>query len=65
MPELPDVVVYVEALAARVSGTGWCAPRFRGPFLLRTVTPPLDALVGTDRRRAVRRAGQTDRDRLR
>ena len=57
MPELPDVVVYVEALAERVVGHRLRGARLRGPFLLRTVTPPMDALFG---RAAVevRRAGK-------
>src|SRR3954447_9691416 len=58
MPELPDVVVYVEALAERVLGNKLTAARIRGPFLLRSVTPPLDALLGctaTDVRRAGKR----------
>src|SRR5262245_7597110 len=57
MPELPDVVVYVEALAERVVGHRLERASIRGPFLLRTVTPPLDALIG---RKAVgvRRAGK-------
>ena len=57
MPELPDVTVYVEALAERVTGHALVSARIRGPFLLRTVDPPLDALVG---RKAleVRRAGK-------
>ena len=57
MPELPDVVVYVEALAERVAGRRLTRAVIRGPFLLRTVTPPVDALIG---RAAVevRRAGK-------
>ena len=57
MPELPDVVVYVEALAARVVGHRLVCATIRGPFLLRTVTPPLDALVGRTATE-VRRAGK-------
>jgi formamidopyrimidine-DNA glycosylase len=58
MPELPDVVVYVEALAARVVGHKLTRVSVRGPFLLRTVAPPVDALIGrtaTDVRRAGKR----------
>ncbi|MBS1858709.1 MAG: formamidopyrimidine-DNA glycosylase [Acidobacteria bacterium] len=57
MPELPDVVVYVEALAQRVAGHRLTRAAIRGPFLLRTVTPPLDALIGC-RAAEVRRAGK-------
>src|SRR5215471_18983452 len=46
MPELPDVVVYVEALAERVVGHALTRSTIRGPFLLRSVTPPADALIG-------------------
>ena len=46
MPELPDVVVYVEALAARVAGHRLNRAVVRAPFLLRSVAPPLEAAVG-------------------
>jgi formamidopyrimidine-DNA glycosylase len=46
MPELPDIVVYIEALAARVLGRRLERVRIANPFLLRTVAPPLDALNG-------------------
>jgi formamidopyrimidine-DNA glycosylase len=46
MPELPDVVVYVEALRERVVGHSLKRVTLRGPFLLRTVEPPMDALYG-------------------
>jgi formamidopyrimidine-DNA glycosylase len=42
VPELPDLVVYVEALRARVVGTRLERVRLCSPFLLRTVDPPLD-----------------------
>jgi formamidopyrimidine-DNA glycosylase len=44
MPELPDVTVYVECLAARVVGERLERVRLASPFLLRTVKPaPSDA----------------------
>jgi formamidopyrimidine-DNA glycosylase len=46
MPELPDVVVYVEALKARIGGSRLLASQVRGPFLLRTASPPLESLNG-------------------
>ena len=46
MPELPDVEVYREALAARVIGQALRAVEVRNPFVLRTAVPPLDAVVG-------------------
>jgi formamidopyrimidine-DNA glycosylase len=41
MPELPDIVVYIEALEKRVLGNRLERVRVASPFLLRTVTPPL------------------------
>ena len=44
MPELPDVTVYVERLAALVGGAELRRTRLASPFLLRTVAPaPADA----------------------
>jgi formamidopyrimidine-DNA glycosylase len=39
MPELPDVTVYLEALAARVRGARLERIRFANPFVLRSVDP--------------------------
>ena len=46
MPELPDVVVYIEALAARVLNQKLDAIRIASPFVLRSVDPPPSALAG-------------------
>jgi formamidopyrimidine-DNA glycosylase len=46
MPELPDVTVYVEAIAARAAGATLLGVRLGNPFLLRTVEPPLAAAAG-------------------
>ena len=46
MPELPDITIYVEAIAERVVGTPFVGYAMRSPFFLRTVDPPLDSLVG-------------------
>jgi formamidopyrimidine-DNA glycosylase len=46
MPELPDITIYVEALERRVRGQVLEASRIRGPFLLRTYDPPIEALHG-------------------
>ena len=46
MPELPDVVVYVEALSARIVGQPIEAIRLLSPFILRSVAPPMSAFVG-------------------
>ena len=47
MPELPDVVVYVEALRARVVGQTLTRARLVSPFVLRSVLPPIAELEGT------------------
>ena len=44
MPELPDVVVYLEALEPRVLGRRLGGVRLPSPFVLRTVDPPITAL---------------------
>ncbi len=46
MPELPDVVVYCEALDRHITGRELTRVRLANPFILRSVTPPLDAIVG-------------------
>jgi formamidopyrimidine-DNA glycosylase len=46
MPELPDIVVYIEALAQRVLQRRLERVRIANPFVLRTVTPPLQAVEG-------------------
>ncbi len=46
MPELPDVVVYIEALRERVLGRPLHGIRLRSPFVLRSVAPPLIAAAG-------------------
>ncbi len=46
MPELPDVVVYIEALEKRILGQKLEAVRIVSPFLLRTVDPPLENTLG-------------------
>jgi len=57
MPELPDVTLYVEALEARILGDPLEGARLASPFLLRTVAPPLDSLLGL-RVEGVRRLGK-------
>jgi formamidopyrimidine-DNA glycosylase len=46
MPELPNVEVYVAALRPRILGQPLERVRLASPFVLRSVDPPLDALVG-------------------
>ena len=57
MPELPDVVVYCEALSDRVRGQPLERVRTLNPFVLRTVDPPVSTL---EKRRVldVRRMGK-------
>lgn len=46
MPELPDIVVYIEALQNRVVGDPVTAVRVASPSVLRTFDPPYDSPVG-------------------
>jgi formamidopyrimidine-DNA glycosylase len=46
MPELPDVTVYAERLAARVVGQRLMRIKVLNPFLLRTAVPPLATAEG-------------------
>ncbi|HYR79373.1 MAG TPA: DNA-formamidopyrimidine glycosylase family protein, partial [Candidatus Dormibacteraeota bacterium] len=43
MPELPDVTVYVEALQERLVAHRLLRSLVKGPFLLRSASPPLSA----------------------
>ena len=47
MPEIPDIEAYIEALKLRVLGQKLLGIRLVSPFLLRTVDPPLDVLIGS------------------
>jgi len=57
MPELPDVVVYIEALEERLIGHKLERILIRGPFLLRSTTPPIESLYGKTVHR-IRRVGK-------
>jgi formamidopyrimidine-DNA glycosylase len=46
MPELPDIVAYIEALDKRILGQQIQSIRIASPFLLRTAVPPLKAAEG-------------------
>jgi formamidopyrimidine-DNA glycosylase len=46
MPELPDIVVYIEALEQRVLGQTLKRVQLGSPFLLRTAAPPLSSVEG-------------------
>jgi formamidopyrimidine-DNA glycosylase len=57
MPELPDIVVYQEALAERILGSVLSRIALHSPFLLRTLEPPVEAFVGRTVRE-IRRVGK-------
>ena len=57
MPELPDIVVYIECLQPRVVGQSLTRIRLANPFLLRTFDPPIDAAAGKTVR-GLRRLGK-------
>src|SRR5688572_7637016 len=46
VPELPDVELYLHALAPRVLGQRVEAVRIGNPFIVRTYDPPMTAIVG-------------------
>lgn len=57
MPELPDIVVYIEALESRILGQRLERARIASPFLLRTAVPPLSISEGQTVRQ-LRRMGK-------
>ena len=57
MPELPDIVIYLEALEKRILGQTLEQIRIASPFLLRTASPPVHSAVGK-KVRALRRMGK-------
>jgi formamidopyrimidine-DNA glycosylase len=57
MPELPDVVVYLEALERRIVGQTLNRVRLISPFILRTAVPSIDSVAGK-RVMALRRLGK-------
>lgn len=54
MPELPDIIVYQEALAARIVGQRLTRIRVTSPFLVRSVDPPIESVAGEVVRRLTR-----------
>jgi formamidopyrimidine-DNA glycosylase len=46
MPELPDIELYLHALRSRILGERIERVRLASPFLVRSIDPPVDALVG-------------------
>src|SRR6516162_625542 len=57
MPELPDVVVYLERLEPRIGAQVLEGVRLSSPFLLRSVAPPISEVKGR-RVRELRRLGK-------
>lgn len=57
MPELPDIVVYLEALNKRITGHQLQRVRIGSPFLLRTAAPPISSVEGKTVRE-LRRVGK-------
>ncbi|MFL6279332.1 MAG: Fpg/Nei family DNA glycosylase [Vicinamibacterales bacterium] len=57
MPELPDITVYLDALASRVLGHPLERLRLGNPFIVRTIEPAVTALEGR-RVIALRRLGK-------
>jgi formamidopyrimidine-DNA glycosylase len=57
LPELPDVVIYLEALTRHIVGRRLERIRLLSPFVLRSVDPPIDILDGQIVR-GVRRIGK-------
>ncbi len=57
MPELPDVVVYLEALTREIVGRRLERIKLSSPFVLRSVDPPITSLHGQTVR-GVRRIGK-------
>ncbi len=46
VPELPDIVIYIDALKQRIQGERLDRVRIASPFLLRTATPPVSEAEG-------------------
>jgi formamidopyrimidine-DNA glycosylase len=57
VPELPDIVVYIEALERRVLGAEITGIRVTSPAVMRTYDPPYDAPVG-NKVASLRRVGK-------
>src|SRR5882672_10848801 len=57
MPELPDVLLYIECLKPRIAGQPLERVRLASPFVLRSVSPPISAINGRNVR-GLRRLGK-------
>jgi formamidopyrimidine-DNA glycosylase len=57
MPELPDIVAYVEALERKTAGHVIADIRIRSPFVIRSFEPPIASAIGK-RVKGLRRIGK-------
>jgi formamidopyrimidine-DNA glycosylase len=57
VPELPDIAAYITALQERIAGQTLTGVAIAKPFVLRTIDPPISALVGRNVRE-LRRIGK-------
>jgi formamidopyrimidine-DNA glycosylase len=57
MPELPDIVIYIEALEKRILARTLERVQIASPFLLRSIDPPVTAVFGREVRE-LRRVGK-------
>lgn len=57
MPELPEVIAYIEALERHIGGRPLEGVRYRSPSFLKTYDPPLEAVEGL-RVKEIRRIGK-------
>jgi formamidopyrimidine-DNA glycosylase len=57
MPELPDVLLYIESLKPRIVGQQLERVRLSSPFVLRSVSPPISVINGKNVR-GLRRLGK-------
>src|SRR5437773_2328677 len=57
MPELPDVLLYIESLRPRVVNQTLERVRLASPFVVRSVMPPISALANREVR-GLRRLGK-------
>jgi formamidopyrimidine-DNA glycosylase len=48
VPELPDLIVYIDALRRHIVGRQLENIRLRSPFVLRSVDPPLESIFGRE-----------------
>jgi formamidopyrimidine-DNA glycosylase len=48
VPELPDIELYLHALRPRIVGQRLDGVRLASPFLVRSIDPPIDAVIGRE-----------------